>query len=187
MRSLKELEQIASECKKDIEALGIELGTIVRYTINTRAKSRWGQCKGVSSKGVLKGWEISISSVLMDDAVDIMALKNTVAHELLHTVGGTRGHTGLWKIYAERMNKTYGYNIKRCTSSEEKGIANDDAKVPKYIIECENCGHEYKYYRKCKMVQLCMTRPEYVRKNCRCSLCKSHRLTLKGWQVLSAK
>ena len=173
MRDLKELERVAMECKKDIEALGIELGTVVRYTINTRAKSRWGQCKGVSSNGIRRGWEISISSVLMDDAVDIMALKNTVAHELLHTVEGTRGHTGLWKIYAERMNKAYGYNIKRCTSPEEKGLEDTDKKTPKYIIECGNCGHEYKYYRKCRMVNLCIDHPKYVRKHCSCALCKS--------------
>ena len=183
---MKNLDRLVAECKADIESLGIELGNIISVTVNTRAKRRWGQCCGSP-----RGYRITISDRLLKDDVDDMATKNTIAHELLHTICGGNGHTGEWKKAAEKLNRAYGYNIKRCTSSEEKGVENVVSAVkrngPKYIIRCENCGLEFKYYKKSKMITNFIDRPDYVRKYCRCSKCKSHNLVLEGWQILTTK
>ena len=175
---MKDLNAIVEECKYDIESLGFKVGNIVKVSINTRAKRRWGQCRKTPY-----GYEINISDRLLKDDVDDMATKNTVAHELLHTIEGGGGHTGAWKIAAERMNLRYGYNIKRCTSSEEKGVENIPSTYSKrsykYIIKCGNCGLTFKYYKKCKVVGWFLDNPSHAKKYCRCSRCKSHDLELE--------
>ena len=42
---MKDLYEIFGECLDEIESMGIEVGTIKGCSINTRAKSRWGQCQ----------------------------------------------------------------------------------------------------------------------------------------------
>ena len=184
---MKDLNRLVEECKRDIDSLGIEIGNINSVTVNTRSKRRWGQC----TRHPDGTYDITISDRLLADNVDDMAAKNTIAHELLHTIRGGSGHKGAWKSAAFHMNARYGYNIKRTTSCEEKGVeyvpSAIKSKPPKYIIKCGNCGKEYKYYKKCKMVTAFIDRPDYVRRNCYCGRCKSHNLVLEGWQILTAK
>lgn len=181
---MKNLNQFVNECRWDIESLGIKVGNVTKITVNTRSKRRWGQCKRTPN-----GFEINISERLLNDDLDDWALKNTVAHELLHTIEGGNSHKGAWKMAAEKMNSLLGYNIKRCTSADEKGVESVPtiyrSKAPKYIIKCGNCGLEYKYYKDCKMINNFINRPSYVKKVCRCSKCKSHDLELlKNYKAL---
>ncbi len=106
---MKDLKLLVDECIAELNSIGINCGRIRNIEINTRAKSRWGQCKTVKT-GV---FDIEISARLLDDNVDDLAAKNTIIHELLHTVKGCHGHTGKWKILAEYVNKKFTqYNIK---------------------------------------------------------------------------
>ena len=41
---MKDLEKIISECISELKAIGIVCPEI-SYSVNTRAKKRWGQCK----------------------------------------------------------------------------------------------------------------------------------------------
>lgn len=79
---MKDLNTYVVQCKQDLNLLGIPYGNVHRWEINTRAKSRWGLCK------YLKGGDfvISIAQMLLEDGVDEQALKDTIVHELLHTV-----------------------------------------------------------------------------------------------------
>lgn len=50
-------------------------------------------------------------------------------------------HKSGWKIYAQRVNNVYGYNIKRISSAEDKGVRTIEKTRTinnKYI--CEGCG-----------------------------------------------
>ena len=51
-------------------------------------------------------------------------------------------HTVKWKYNAEVINQVYGYNIKRITQGEEKGIENYESQEMniKYIFTCGKCG-----------------------------------------------
>ena len=173
---MKNLENAVSECKRDIEALGIELGSIISITINNRAKSRWGRCTRVD--GAYKtAYKIEISGRLLDDEVDDMALKDTIVHELLHTIKGGFGHTGAWKRAAELMNARYGYHVKRTTTCEEKGIK-QKINHPKYVIKCNKCGNLNYFYRKTKTVDRFLTNPERATYWYNCGICKAHKLEL---------
>lgn len=141
------LNSVAKICQKELDALNIPYAKDITFSVNTRAKSRWGQCK---HNKVTDTYSINIAEVLCDPA-NVKGLKNTIIHELLHSTPNGMSHTGEWKRYAAMVNRHYGYNIKRCSSSDEKGCELPKApKEYKYIFQCEYCGHIYKRQRKPK-------------------------------------
>ena len=42
---MENLEALAAKCRAMLAAIGIQAGCVERYTLNTRAKSRLGQCR----------------------------------------------------------------------------------------------------------------------------------------------
>lgn len=117
---MKDFRKLITECMNEVKEAGITPGNIVEWSVNYRAKRRWGLCSK-SPDGKIK---IQIASrLLIDDRVSVTACKETMIHEILHSVEGGMGHTGKWKQLAEVVNQKYGYSIKRTTSSKEKGLA----------------------------------------------------------------
>ena len=154
---MKDFERLKEECLREVADLGIPVGIIGSWTINTRAKSRWGQCK----KEIDGTYSIQIAeSLLKDERISEKACKETIIHEILHTCKGCMKHQGKWKAYATMMNGRYGYKIKRVTSGNEKGVENYTPKSTdiKYVFTCGGCGatiyrkrdsrftRQYRYY-----------------------------------------
>lgn len=147
---MRDLQAVAKECLMELDEIGIEYGLITRFVVNTRAKKRWGQCKKAGARwdvvaGVVRDtYEINISYVLLDERNPIEALKNTLIHEVLHTCKGCMNHGEAWKKLADKVNRAYGYGIKRCSSADEKGVEYDNRdKQPRKIkhqFKCEHCG-----------------------------------------------
>lgn len=149
---MKNFMAIVEECMCELEMLGIEYGKIKNWEINTRAKNRWGLCKH-NPDGT---HTISISSRLLADNVADDGAKNTIIHELLHTVKGTKGHGAEWKRLAEIVNSAYGYNIKRCSTSAEKGVEPIEETRPqaiKHRFVCKECGKVYNRMRESKFTK----------------------------------
>lgn len=147
---MKNLEQLAAECESELKAIGIPFQTVRNWTVNNRAKSRWGLCKKVS-EGI---YDISISAQLLEDTVDDIATKTTIVHELLHTTPGGHGHRGKWKAYAEKVTCLLPYNITRVTSYEEKGIV--DTRKPidrKYAVHCPKCQLVWRRAKRTKLIK----------------------------------
>ena len=137
--TLKDFETLKEKCIDEVTHLGIKLGNISSWKINTRAKTRWGLCKLNPDDS----YSIEIAARLLeDDRISETACKETIIHELLHTCKGCMRHTGKWKYYAEVVNQVYGYNIKRVTKGIEKGVENYESKEMnvKYVFTCGNCG-----------------------------------------------
>lgn len=188
----EQLREYLNCCLKDViqeaVAAGIQIQTIEpEVVINTRAKSFWGRCTAVISRSAASTvYRIEVTTRLI--GTDESSIKNTLMHEVIHTCKGCMNHSALWKRYASIVNEKYGYNVKRVTSSEEKGIdglesstgASDIAggtgdgsfgrnaisrrrTMPvKYIATCTSCGRSQGYKRAGKVV----TRPQNYR--CRC-------------------
>lgn len=157
---MRELNEVVAQCKAELDAIGIRYGCVLQFTVNTRAKHRWGQCKKVPG-----GYIINISRRLLGEDVPLDSLKNTVIHELLHTCKNGYGHKGAWKRLADRVNTAYGYNIKRCSSEEDKGVEaeTEPAKEPKYRLVCEGCNTVFERYRASRLTK----NPEKFR----CGIC----------------
>ena len=132
---MRNIKVIVENCCHKLDAIGIEYGKITSVTINTRAKTRWGQCKLTNGC-----YSISISDRLMEESVDLIHLETTVIHEILHTCNGCMNHGREWKNLAEKVNCAYGYNIKRTTSCEEKGIDPTENITIKHKYVCDCCG-----------------------------------------------
>jgi predicted SprT family Zn-dependent metalloprotease len=137
---MKDFEKLKNECLEEIEEAGIRIGPIKSWSINTRARTRWGFCKRDRDGS----YTIQIAAQLLsDDRVSEKACKETIIHELLHTCRGGMKHTGKWKEYAELMNRRYGYDIKRITTGTEKGLEEytPTRSLPvKYVFVCGGCG-----------------------------------------------
>lgn len=148
---MKDFQKLIEECLVEVQTAGIKPGPITEWKINTRAKRRWGLCtKKPSGEYVIQIAE----RLLTDERISELACKNTIIHEILHTCVGCMGHTGKWKKYADIMNLR-GYNIKRVTTGEEKGVENYKAnrRPVKYIFVCRNCGVLLHYKRACKFTK----------------------------------
>ncbi len=166
---MKKLDQYVRECCHELDLLKIPYGHIRKWDINTRAKSRWGLCKQVGT-GV---FEISICARLLDEQANVQALKDTIVHELLHTVPGCFDHRGKWKQYADLVNRAYPqYGIKRTASSEEKGLqAEQFQKTSRYILQCVKCGAKFPRERESRAVK----HPEHYR----CGSCQGRLTRIK--------
>ena len=149
---MRDLHTYAQICLKEVEAVGIPHGDISEFTINTRAKTRLGQCKKLPNGK----YTISISNVLLDESLcpDDKSLKDTIIHEILHSCKDCMNHGKKWKWYAGLMNRKYGYSISRCASSAEKNIMEQaNPTMYKYKLICTKCGHVYLKQRMCAAVK----------------------------------
>lgn len=136
MKNTEYLREVASICLEKLDALGIEYGIITDFSVNTRAKRRLGQC--VRQNGL---FTINISALLFDGSVPRISLETTIMHEILHTCAGCFNHGEAWKVMADKVNRAYGYQIKRTASYAEVGISEENIPVKKirYGYECQGC------------------------------------------------
>ena len=142
---MRDLQRYANECINDMKALGIDVPHIEKFTVNKRAKSRFGQC---SYNRATKQYSIEICSDLLDEECNVLALRETIFHELIHTLPNCMNHGNEFKRYADMINKRYYVNIKRTSTNEEKyGVIyakkiaeRTEKKKVKYELFCEHCG-----------------------------------------------
>lgn len=147
---MRDLMKYARICLEEVEAVGIPHGDISEFVVNTRVKSRFGQCRKLPNGK----YSINISKALLDESVNDKWLKDTIIHEILHSCKDCMNHGKKWKYYASIMNRKYGYSISRCASSAEMGIAEKTSPTfYKYRLICTKCGHTYLRQRMSAAVQ----------------------------------
>jgi len=133
---MRDLFAYAVRCMEYLDNIGIEYGNVIDFSVNTRAQRRWGQCRAVPG-----GYTININAVLLDERNSEEGLISTILHELLHTCKGCMNHGENWKRLARKVNSAYGYDIKRTSSADEKGITADPRlETAKHKFVCEKCG-----------------------------------------------
>lgn len=150
------LDRAVAEAMQICDSLDIPYGNVDSFTVNYRAKSRWGQCRR-KAYGRLYSYSINISADLLKSEESHNGLVSTVVHELLHTCPNCMKHTGEWKMYADKVNAAYGYkgiSITRCKSAEDLGVKELPVfNTYKYAVVCDDCGGAAKYKRMTKVVQ----------------------------------
>lgn len=143
------LEIVLNEVAEQAKSLGIPISPNIykEVLVNKRAKKRFGCCRMKN-----QFFQIEISQFVAEASGD--AIKEILAHELLHTCPGCQNHSLLWKGYAYKMNQSFGYHIKRTSTRDQLGIegCNQREKDPKYIFACMNCGTVFQRQRKSPLV-----------------------------------
>ncbi len=160
----KNLYNLVTEVKKDMDALEIPYDDKVPFKFNTRAKRFNAVCRLKYDEYFNKYAyliEINRTYFIMQN---LKGLKSTIAHELIHSAFPSDGHLGSWKEYAQKMtlNSNKKYEITRCTAR----TYNEPEPEYKYIVYCPDCGREWHYKIKCKGVK---NVNNYI-----CSGCKTH-------------
>lgn len=153
---MKDLNKLYRECIKELDSIDIKYGNIVSVIVNTRAKKRWGQCKIIRNANSWndRKYEISVSSRLLADNVPDMGTKETIIHEILHSCYGSNNHGPEWKNNVNVVNYKLGYNIKRKSTSEDKGIViSETVQEYNYVFKCNKCGQLIRRIRKCKFIE----------------------------------
>lgn len=166
---MKNLQKYAQQCISDLNAIGIYPNEIERFSVNTRARNRWGQAQYREGK-----YYINISVLLLDEQCPDSALRNTLYHELLHCCNRCMNHGEEWSRLAQIVSDCYGLDIKRCASDEEKLGAEYANKIKaeeplkqkkEFKIRCTKCGKvvTLRRYRTPK----CVMHPQsYTHTNC---------------------
>lgn len=152
---MKDYIGMAIEIIKECDAVGIVPGNIVEVKLNSRAKSRWGLCRGkLNPMSGKTEYTIEIGEWMADDKYPDELIRNTIAHEVLHSCDGCMNHGAKWHRYAEIMNSRYGYKIQTYVSKEEQLVRNEIEVVEyKYKFRCDKCGHEFGKHRMCGLVR----------------------------------
>ena len=164
------IEQLFQQVKREAQQAGILFSShISGIVINRRARKRFGCCKAVKSFAGYTSYQIEVAEKIL--ICNEKKIKQTIAHELIHTCKGCMNHGERWKYYAMIMNRRYGYEIKRTATDEEMGVYTSSSSEEyikkqenyKYRIICTQCG--YIFYRK-RMSEV-VKHPE----NYRCGKC----------------
>lgn len=149
----KKLDKVYQDCVSMLKDIGIPVGCVRLVKVNTRAKKTMGLCTyKYKNIGGQKVFDISISYRLFEPNAED-GLYNTVIHELLHTCDGAFNHGRVWKMYADRVYREYGIEIKRTSTEEEKGVTPLPPTPPKYICRCKKCGAIVTRERMCDIVK----------------------------------
>lgn len=144
--TITELNSLLQEAIKEVEAVGITTGEIDPDIELTRATRVFGKCRRDNINNI---HTIYISKYFINNPT--AEVKNTLVHEVLHTVEGCMNHGNKWKALANRMNNHYGYNIKRTANYV---MNNEEANQIKrqYTIRCQGCGQTIYRQKKSKLI-----------------------------------
>lgn len=150
--TIKNFEKQFAECYTELSSLGYtrEL-TSKKYQLHfIDTLKTLGRCKNCGSNR----YTIYLNKAFADIEKE-QNIKNTIMHELIHSLDGCMRHTGRWREIADIVNARLGYNINRTSSHEDydKYYTAKKSNSAKYEIKCTKCGCSTKYQRNTKTVQ----------------------------------
>ena len=170
------------EILDELKAIGVRVETTVNdysLDLNERALSRFGRCTKKTRFGKNR-YIIQLNNFhnLIDTEKDV---KNTLAHEIIHSMPNCMNHGEVWKRIALKYSKAYGIDIARTGSykkynqfrkeheAQKINSTGTNIKISKYkyAITCTCCGKEWKYQKRSKIVELA-----YKGKKLECPYCK---------------
>ena len=164
---MKDLEKITEECKRKLRAINIPFDEEMTVVAQHVSNKTWGICN--KTKKIIK-----VEPLLLDERIANFAIENVLMHELLHSCEGCMCHTGIWKVYARKVNSAYRYNIKTKNSYIQymtKELQHEYIYRSKYVFQCLGCGTFTTKDRMCDLVR----HPE----EWRCCWCKGGLKRLK--------
>jgi len=167
MLTLSNLEQMMYTCKQQLVSLGFsELNSkLYNLEINPRFRKKLGQCC-YNRKSMF--YTIKISKNFMQVCPEYV--KNTMMHELIHSVNGCMNHGPNFQYLASLVNRKFGYNVKTHSDVPEYSKYLNETKHYRYKLMCNTCGKEWLYEKAGKFVRGVLKNPNY----CKCPHCRGN-------------
>ena len=124
-------KRLIQQCIQELNELKVPIASSV-YFRESVGHFRYGFCEaGRSTKYSNWDYVICLNKYMKDDH----DIKNTIIHELLHTIKLSDGHKGEWKEWARYINEKTNYNITRCYDLNLK----EDAYANLMTVTCPVC------------------------------------------------
>lgn len=139
MSDTDRIMKIVGEIK---EMTNLPFGKILSISIKD-VTSYLGMCSKTAD-----GFNLTFSTYILGNEE---LLKNTIAHELVHTIKGCYNHGDLFKATGKSLER-YGFQgvDERVSDAEEMEIAKKNK--AKYVLSCVKCGKQWYRQKKSKMV-----------------------------------
>lgn len=104
------IKRLITDCLQELAALDVPVATSI-YFREATGRTYYGTCyQGRRTKRYADyDFVISVNRYLTTEK----AFKETIIHELLHTIDFKSGHKGKWKAYADYVNSRTDYNVTR--------------------------------------------------------------------------
>lgn len=133
---------VVSECTEH-DLSGFDIGHSYYYTQCICGENEIFKRKIIG--GIIKIFTISLNEYL-ENCTD-QTIKNTIAHELIHTIDGCFDHKNKFKTMAQKI-KQLGYEVSRTSKSKEfsefvRKLRQDKETRRKnkiYKVTCNHCG-----------------------------------------------
>lgn len=152
------------------------------YTIrfNNNATTFLGKIRKTGNSFISTGgcFEIIVNKVYTD-MVDIDDVRNTLLHELIHSLPYCMNHGPDWKRQAAKA-RVRGYTITRVSGKNAytemyNKKRKEKKQNAKYTVYCDKCGEQWNYQRTCKVIKsVARNETRYS-----CPKCNNHNLKLK--------
>lgn len=132
---------------EELKQKGFPVGRVKDVYFNTSIKT-YGCCTHYNCYGY---HTITLSEMAIKSK---KYLRDTVIHELIHTMPNCQNHKAQFQSYARQLNAIYGTNISTYASKEES-IATKEYRMAnaKYVVRCDCCGATFTFQRKSKFVK----------------------------------
>ena len=104
------IKRMITDCLQELAALDIPVATSIFFR-EAKGRTYYGTCyRGRRTKRYADyDFVISVNRYLTTEK----AFKETIIHELLHTIDFKSGHKGKWKAYADYVNSRTDYHVTR--------------------------------------------------------------------------
>ena len=164
---MKEMEtkvrMLTYALRKELEKAGLDMYPLADVTVTRRCTRRLGLChynkrydfnKG---KRVIDSCNIVISDLCFHNTKN--CLRDTILHELVHTVKGCQNHRAPFHNTARKVMRLFpdAHIDTYCSKEESQKLREFNEQVgrvrtSKYRVTCDKCGCSWEYKRKTKLV-----------------------------------
>jgi hypothetical protein len=105
-----EMRTMLSEAIKNFKALGYNVGAITDFKVSYRYSRAWAKC----TRRLGNTYTITVSHRLF--SANKKSVRDTIHHEVIHTIPGCFNHGPNFKAAAALCNKKFKTKIERCTT-----------------------------------------------------------------------
>lgn len=146
LRSKEEINRMLAEEIRELKAINVPISDSIAPVVLFGAwHGHYGECRHKGFQGIETGYDHLIALSAYTLANSEKSIRNTIIHELIHTVPGGDSHRGKWKKWAIYASEKLGYRIQGCDGDvTEEDIKNlrEGFKLPKGLVTKRKRGND---------------------------------------------